>query len=225
MSESVRRALVARGSFVALVVALVSGACHEDETRVEVLPLQVELLQGPDTLVVGATDTLRVGAMVGYVGCTLDKARLERQGNSLVVRGEARCEYRVGSYSRLGLETAPAEPNGQTLEFLLAGLEPGTYLTVAADLVDTLVVSPSAPTSPQQRVVARGDIILTPPLCPPLPLFVVYLPRLNPLFELVDLVPPSMPQPVILRAVLLQPSACADVSGVLRVRSWVPADP
>jgi hypothetical protein len=222
MSESARRALVARGLFVGLCVVLASTACHEDETRVELFPLQVMLLQGPDTLAVGATDTLRVGANVGVVGCSLENARIERRGDSLVVRGEAGCEVRSRSYSTLALESSP-EPNGQMLVFLLAGLEPGTYVTIAGDLVDTLVVVPAPHPEPERRVVAHGDIAPTSTLCTGVPVFFVDLPPPNPRFQLVDRMPPSAAQRVVLRAMRLQTPPCGDLTGVLRVRSWVPA--
>src|SRR5262245_30466876 len=162
MLEPARRALLACGWLFGLPALLVCSACHDDDVRVEHLPLQIELLQGPDTLAVGATDTLRVGAMVGYENCTLENAALERRGDSLVVRGGARCEFRSasGPYATFDVVTAPALPNGQMLEFALPSLEAGTYFTIAGDLVDTLVVSSTPVPLPERRVVARGDIIL-----------------------------------------------------------------
>lgn len=149
--------------FVLLAVAaatVLSCATDGDDVRIERYPLQFEFLGYADTLSGDGTDTLRIGAIVGYEGCQLEGLELASCGDSLVVMGTASCA--VPGYLDLGpakIATAPARPNPQWLVRPLA-LAPGRYFVRAGTLRDTLVVAKRATLATRQRIVARGTVSL-----------------------------------------------------------------
>jgi hypothetical protein len=126
-------------------------AC-DPESHLEYIPIQIQFIDFPDTLAAGVSDTLHLGAYVGYDRCELQSLRLRARRDSLRIEGTARCRVTEG------LESPPAIVNGRWLDLDLPALTPGRYFLVGSDLVDTVVVVPAASREPHRRIAAHGTL-------------------------------------------------------------------
>jgi hypothetical protein len=189
-----------------------------DDVRIERYPIGFEFLGYPDTLVGDGTDTLRIGAIVGYDRCQLEALEIAVRGDSLVVSGTARCE--VHEDPRLvaaKITTPPASPNRQWIVRSLS-LAPGRYFVRAGTLRDTLVVAGPTAAATRQRIVTRGMVI--PSRC--------WYFQGEVFWECQYVLdrPPwpgtPLPYPVELHATETAPLACDTTRASLRVRSPLP---
>ena len=210
-----------------LMPCLVLGCGNEP---VEHYPIQVFHLEFPDSVQARATDSLRVGAEVGYLGCQPERVRVERRGDSLFVTGMAHCVVRYTNARKTsgpGADTPPAQPNPRWLSIAIPGLEAGRYWVVAGILTDTLV---AASTHSQQhtRVVAHGTLrLVNDAACPAgLGTFTTNVPyRFRRVYEVLN--PPASVGSGLsceIHATLAGPATCDSTHalGALRLRSLSP---
>jgi len=196
--------------------------CGDDDEEIVRFAIEPRFLQFADTLSTAGSDTVWVGAQVGFLGCTLENARLDRRGDSLVVAGNARCVVRrCRACPSLGMPRAPEQPHAEIIPFPVPQLVPGTYSLVAGTLVDTVVVA-AQPVSPPVRIAALGSFV-TPWLpCPAAAtvFFVDLHPDVSLIYETVAADAPPQSGYARVSAFRSDPQCAGGVAGRLRLR-WI----